>query len=406
MESKKESLSGKKRGSAYIFIMLFIIFLASLILIIDSFVNSKERLVDKNLGFYKIKCKIESQEEEMLLNIYKKGIEIKGDLKYTNDDLLCSEISQIGGMISLMTKYKNRIIEKKYWTKFPFEYGIYYGNKTKPLNIRGKTEIKGGLSTQRDCYVDYDSDIDLINRSPSDRLPEIDGIYIKRIIEFYNDVLENDDWTSFLSAKIYSSKEEKIILNKRYDFYKKQVTFGENIIIKDSYIVSESSIIIKKNCVMENSTLIAPVIYIGDKSRLEDCEIVAFKKIIAEKEAILNRANILLIGPVKNKEIEKAAVYFYDRSSFNGNILILPEEKKYFTDRKNLLFKKGKDVTYKGNVINYGISELEGEIRGSVYSYDFTSGKEEHTISDLKLKRGDEIAEKFLFGIEGKIDEM
>jgi len=406
MESKKESLSGKKRGSAYIFLMLFIIFLASLILIVDSFVNLKYRLVKKNLIFYKVKSRIESQKEEMLLNIYKKGIEIRSDLKYTNNNLLHSEITQIGGMIGLTTVYKNRSIKKKFWTKFPFEYGIYYGNKTKPLNIRGKTEIKGGLSTQRSCYVDYDSCVDLINRSPSDRLPEIDGIYIKRIIEFYNATKENNDFISFLSTRTYDSKEEKMILNKRYDFYKKQVAFGKNIIIKDSYIVSESSIIIKKNCVMENSTIIAPVIYIGDKSRIEDCEIVAFKKIIEEKEATLNRVNILLIGLVKDKKIEKAAVYFYDKAFFNGNILILPEEKKYFTERRKLLFKKGKDVTYEGSVINYGVSELEGEIRGSVYSYDFTSGKEEHTISNLKLKRGDEIAERFLFGIEGKIDEM
>ncbi len=406
MESKKESLSGKKRGSAYIFLMLFIIFLASLILIIDSFVTSKQRLTDKNLRFYKVKSKIESQKEELLLNIYKKGIEIKSSLKYTSDDLFHSEITQIGGMIGLTTVYKNRSIKKKFFTKFPFEYGIYYGNKTKPLNIRGKTEIEGGLSTQRDCYVDYDSGIDLINRSPSDRLPEIDGIYIKRIIEFYNDIKENDDFTSFLSMKTYDSKEEKIILNKKYDFYKKQVVFGENTIVKDSYIVSEGSIIIKKNCVIENSTIIAPVIYIGDKSKIEDCEIVAFKKIIEEKEAILNRTNILLIGRIKDREIEKAALYFYDRAFFNGNILILPEEKKYFTERKKLLFKKGKDVIYEGSVINYGVSELEGKIKGSVYSYDFTSGKEEHTISDLKLKREDEIAEKFLFGIEGKIDEM
>ena len=371
--------------------MFLIALFAIGILLINAAVNNKLKLINKNIKEIAKNDEIESKMENKLSDIYENGFDLfKGEIS----------VSKFGGKIVMYNPIK-RMFVNEFYTKYNFYYSLYYGNPLNPFKLKN-VQIEGGISLLGTLYPDYDSEIDLINKT-NEKLPKIDTNYIEKLLLFYKALDENKNFTAHENSSEYFSERDKIEISGRH-YFRKSVNFGKNTNITDAIIISNDSVILKNNCNINNSTLMAENIFIENESHIKNCEIIVLKNLFGEKHSNVENSDILLIALTKDNKIEHSSVKLMNKSSFSGNVLLIPQNSKNLKDRNNIYFYKGKDVQFNGNIMNYGISECYGKINGSIYSYDFRSQRKSHTIENLQITRRKKIDNKFLFGIAGETD--
>ncbi|MCK5599978.1 hypothetical protein KAI78_10165 [bacterium] len=382
-------MSGRS-GFSYIFILLALVFFSLSFILINNITNTKRAVMRKNIKIIEDKNKAHSSISRMLKKFYE-GEKID-DLNFLP-----------GGNLHIINDKGDRHLV---FSRYPFQYAIVSGNDVKPLNIGNDTHISGGVASPLSVYEGKsDADVDSCHRWTADDLFEgVDERFIEMLLSLFHGKRESKDVILHTVAKTYSSEKESIIISGE-EYYCEGARFSKNNEISNALIISDKDIYFSENTLVRDSCIVAPRIFFLKQSRAVNTEIVCFEQFEASDESHLTRTNILGISRKHKNKFGSCSITLRDNASFMGNILLLPETIKSFDSPGLLHFKKYKDAAFSGKVVNLGVSQIKGNMKGSIYSRDFESMGVEQTLSGVTVCRSIEPDDFFMLGIaEGVID--
>lgn len=204
---------------------------------------------------------------------------------------------------------------------------------------------------------------------------------------------------SFLDTAIYYLKEYKIINQEDYinlnsstkitnsfkektkGFYSANAITIENKIISGNIIIkSETAIKVKKNALLNDVLLIAPIVEIEDET-IGTFQAIASKKISLGKKCNLNYPSaLLLFQDNKNAVIDNSnsntlsenQIFIGEESIVKGCVIYL--QTKETSDFQTQIVLE-KDSRIKGQVYCNGNFEIKGIVSGSVYTKQFVANQ-------------------------------
>ncbi|MBS7256733.1 hypothetical protein [Flavobacterium branchiicola] len=202
----------------------------------------------------------------------------------------------------------------------------------------------------------------------------LDGInfYLK---EFKID--HQEDYINLNSGtKITNSFKEKT-----KGFYTGNAITLENIIISGNIIIkSETAIRVKRNALLNDLILIAPIIEIEDETT-GNFQAIASKKIILGKKCNLNYPSALVLfqdnknipsDNYNSGDLSDNKIFIDTGSNFRGSVTYL--QTKETSDFQTQIILE-KDSRIKGQVYCNGNFEIKGTVSGSVYTKQFIANQ-------------------------------
>jgi hypothetical protein len=239
---------------------------------------------------------------------------------------------------------------------------LYLTNYDQPLKLSGKTKIEGRsvipYSTFETAYINGQEpnmvSVMGLKSNSDDRLPRLQkDIFID--FEQYKSYLIPE----FDSNRIVNGFEQETkVIDVSDRLVLSEITLKGNLIIRTT-----DSLRIEASALLEDVLVIAPSVFIAPGFE-GTMQIVADKRVTLDKDALLKYPSTITI----NNDVDSVMVHLKSGSKLAGAIII--NGKTYEGAQKRQLIIEEKAKVF-GSIYNYGSTQLQGEIIGSLFTDRF-----------------------------------
>ncbi len=345
---------------------------------LDDFYETQQELILKNRSFVNYILGTAFEEKEL-------------DIKQDIDNQF--ELKKFGGLTYLLTKVFNKndtISDCNFIGISEKNTGIYVPEFSKAVSFSGKVNIFGNAFLPGASLTLFNSN-ELNNKLEitgkllvsNDSLPSI-----KTFSSNLNGWLKTT--MSFEESNIEFA--DSLLLNsffKRTRIFKIKSSIINNIKLKGNFVIKNNdSIVVSKNCILEDVVLVAPVIII-ENGFTGTIQALGTKKIIIGTNCELKYPSIVGLN---NKLFTESKLLIGEKSIIKGLVINYGNDMKSISNHELII---GKNVKIYGIVFNSGTTMVGGEIFGSVFTnrvfYKDKSVYHENLIQNVSFMNGDDI---------------
>jgi hypothetical protein len=343
---------------------------------LDNFYESQQVLILKNRS---------------LVN-YLLGSDFRKTEEANNTTVSSFQKKQIGAITCLLTKVfneKDTVSDCNFIGISQQNTGIFVPNFSREVNYSGKVNIFGNAFLPG-ASLDFFSTNEAVNKLEISGKLFISDESLPSITEFKNKM--NKWFESLVNFEEVKLEPDTLLTNSFFEKTKIFKTKNSNlndVNIKGNFVIKNiDSLVISKNCFLEDVILISPVIRIKDGFK-GTIQAFGTKKIIIESNCELKYPS--LIG-LDNATSEDSKIFVGEKSKIKGMVINYGNDLKTITEHEIII---NKDVKIYGVIYNTGKTMLGGQIYGKTYSnrlfFKGNGAYHENLMQNVEMRNGDYI---------------